>query len=207
MQTRTPTFPRPRRGRGTGGGGRNLQNFHNPIKFYPARYILCTPLRGRRTYRSRALQGQGGGQVVPPALAERRPASAPTTTAERAPPRGEARAKGAARAARDAGPHHQPRPRANPPRPQRPGTPARRDPARRRGGPHLPTDKHARDHDQGGAGGQQTDGPIGDGDLRTRGGASRPRPAPHRRSPEQAERHRGKAAGGGADELPRGVPQ
>ena len=107
----------------------------------------------------------GGGQVRPPRPGGAPPDSATTSTAERAPPRGEARARAGTRPA--AG-----------------------------GDPRQPTGKHARDRDQGGAGGQQTaTAHTSRGDLRTRGGASRPRPAAHRRSPEQAQRRRGNRDG------------
>ena len=80
----------------------------------------------------------GGGQVRPPRPGGAPPDSATTSTAERAPPRGEARARAGTRPA--AG-----------------------------GDPRQPTGKHARDRDQGGAGGQQTaTAYTSRGDLRTR---------------------------------------
>ena len=80
----------------------------------------------------------GGGQVRPPRPGGAPPGSATTSTAERAPPRGEARARAGTRPA--AG-----------------------------GDPRQRHDKHARDRDQGGAGGQQTaTAHTSRGDLRTR---------------------------------------
>ena len=80
----------------------------------------------------------GGGQVRPPRPGGAPPDSATTSTAERAPPRGEARARAGTRPA--AG-----------------------------GDPRQRHDKHARDRDQGGAGGQQTaPAHTSRGDLRTR---------------------------------------